>query len=125
MKKLSIVIIAALALTATVVSAAEAKDNFLKFCKGCHGLEGKGDTPMGQKFKVRDYSDPAVQGTLKDEEMFKVIKEGDEKNHMKATADKMSDDEIKALEGPERNAIGFDLKKLHERCGHLLKRYFP
>jgi cytochrome c6 len=97
MKKFSIVIIAALALMATAGRAAEAKDNFAKFCKGCHGLEGKGDTPMGQKFKVRDYSDPAVQGTLKDEEMFKAIMEGNEKTHMKPMADKMSDDEIKAL----------------------------
>jgi cytochrome c553 len=97
MKKLPIVIIAALALMATTARAAEAKDNFVKYCKSCHGLEGKGDTPLGQKFKVRDYSDPAVQGTLKDEEMFKAIKEGNEKNHMKPMADKMTDDEIKAL----------------------------
>ena len=97
MKKFSIMMIAALALTATAVRAAEAKDNFVKYCKGCHGLEGKGDTALGQKFKVRDYSDPAVQDTLKDEEMFKVIKEGDEKKHMKPMAEKMSDDEIKAL----------------------------
>jgi cytochrome c6 len=97
MKKLSIVIIAALALTATAARAAEAKDNFVKYCKGCHGAEGKGDTTLGQKFKVRDYSDPAVQDTLKDEGVFKVIKEGDEKKHMKPMAEKMTDDEIKAL----------------------------
>ena len=97
MKKLSIVIIAALALMATTARAAEAKDNFLKHCKSCHGPEGKGDTTLGQKFKVRDYSDPKVQDTLKDEDIFKVIKEGNEKNHMKPMADKMTDGEIKAL----------------------------
>ena len=79
-------------------SAADAKANWEKQCAKCHGAQGKGDTKMGQKLKVKDYSDPKVQAALKDDEMFKATKEGvkvDGKTVMKP-AEGLSDDEIKA-----------------------------
>jgi cytochrome c553 len=101
MKKLSIaIVVAALALVANSAQAATAKENFDKNCAGCHGKDGKGDTKLGQKLEVRDYTDPKVQATLKDPEMTKAIKEGlkkGDKTLMKPYAEKLSDDEIKAL----------------------------
>jgi cytochrome c6 len=103
MKKLAILtVIAAVAATVSV-KAAEGKDakaNYTTLCKGCHGEDGKGQTALGKKMSVRDYTDAKVQATLKDEEMFKTIKEGlkkEDKVIMKPYSDKLSDDEIKAL----------------------------
>jgi len=82
------------------VSAADVQENWDKNCASCHGKEGKGDTKMGQKFGLKDYTDAKVQASFTDEQMFKAIKEGvkeDGKTKMKPFGDKFSDEEIKAL----------------------------
>jgi cytochrome c6 len=86
---------------AIAASAADAKENWEKAsCIKCHGADGKGDTKMGQKLGVRDYTDAKVQADLKDDAAFKAIKEGlkdkEDKTLMKP-AEGLSDDEIKAL----------------------------
>jgi len=82
------------------VSAADAKANWDSLCAKCHGAEGKGDTKIGQKLGVKDFTDAKVQADLKDEVATKNIKEGlkdaDGKTLMKAF-DTLSDDEVKAL----------------------------
>jgi len=81
-------------------SAGDAKANYDKGCAKCHGKEGKGDTKMGQKLGIKDYTDAKVQAEMKDEAGFKAIKEGlkdkDGKVLMKPSED-LSDDDIKAL----------------------------
>lgn len=83
-----------------VASAADAKENWDKMCVKCHGKEGKGDSAMGKKLGIRDYSDAKVQGEMKDEDMLKAIKEGvknkEGKQVMKPT-EGLSDDDAKAL----------------------------
>lgn len=91
------ILLTALAVAAVATaSATDAKENWEKHCKNCHGLDGKGDTKMGKKYQVKDYTSAAVQAKLKDTEMTKAIKEG-EKPKMKAFGEVLSDDEIKAL----------------------------
>ena len=100
MKKLIIASVATLTLGALALYADDAKTTWDKSCASCHGKEGKGDTKMGQKLEIRDFTDAKVQADLKDEEMAKAIKEGlkkDDKVKMKAYGDKLSDDDIKAL----------------------------
>jgi len=80
---------------AVTVRAAEAKENWDKYCTKCHGADGKGKTKMGEKFGIKDYSDAKVQEGLKDDDMAKSIKEG--KGKMKGFGESLSDDEIKAL----------------------------
>lgn len=81
-------------------SAGDAKENYDKSCAKCHGKEGKGDTKMGQKLGIKDYSDAKVQAEMKDDAAFKAIKEGvkdkDGKVIMKPAED-LSDADIKAL----------------------------
>jgi len=80
--------------------AADVKENWEKHCVKCHGADGKGQTKMGQKAGVKDYTDAKVQEEMKDDKAFKSVKEGqkeDGKEKMKPFADKLSDDEIKAL----------------------------
>jgi len=82
------------------VSAADAKANWDSLCAKCHGADGKGQTKIGQKLGVKDFTDAKVQAELKDDVAFKTIKEGkkdsDDKTLMKPF-DTLSDDEIKAL----------------------------
>jgi cytochrome c553 len=86
--------------------AADAKENWEKTCTKCHGADGKGDTKMGKKLEMKDYSDAKIQEAMKDDEMAKTIKEGKkdgDKTRMKAYGDVLSADEIKALVGYVRS----------------------
>jgi mono/diheme cytochrome c family protein len=102
MKKI-IVIAATISFAAALnVSAADAKTNWDSLCAKCHGADGKGQTKMGQKLGVKDFTDAKVQAEIKDDAAFKAIKEGkkdaDGRTLMKAF-DTLSDDEVKALVG--------------------------
>jgi len=100
MKKLVTLGIVGLALAIVpTLRAADVKALYEKECAKCHGTDGKGDTKMGKKVGVQDYTDAKVQGKMKDDEMAKIIKEGKkdgDKTKMKAF-DSLSDEEVKAL----------------------------
>ena len=100
MKKLITLGIAAMALATWSARAADAKALYDQDCAKCHGADGKGDTKMGQKLGVKDYSTAAAQDALKDDAAIKAIKEGvkdkDGKSVMKGT-DGISDADSKAL----------------------------
>jgi cytochrome c553 len=100
MKKLIAAAVAITFAAVMVASAADAKENWDKQCAKCHGADGKGQTKMGQKLGVKDYTDAKFQAEMKDDVAFKVIKEGakdkEGKQVMKA-AEGLSDDDIKAL----------------------------
>jgi cytochrome c553 len=99
MKKALLITVAACAAMVVSVSAADVKENWEKSCAKCHGPDGKGDTKMGKKLEVKDFTDAKVQADMKDDAMLKAIKEGvkdGEKIRMKP-AEGLSDDEMKAL----------------------------
>ncbi len=81
-------------------SAADAKETWDKNCAKCHGADGKGQTKMGQKLGIKDYTDAKVQADLKDEAAAKAIKEGvkdkDGKTLMKPV-EGLTDDDVKGL----------------------------
>ena len=85
--------------------AADVQENWGK-CAKCHGDDGKGQTKMGQKLGIKDYSDAKVQAALTDAAITKAIKEGvkdkEDKVVMKP-AEGLTDDEIKALVGKVRS----------------------
>jgi cytochrome c553 len=85
---------------AITASAADAKENWDKMCAKCHGPDGKGQTKMGQKLGIKDYTDAKVQADLKDDDAFKALKEGlkdSEGKTLMKPVEGLSDDEIKAL----------------------------
>lgn len=99
MKKLAVISVALLIAGAVSVRAADAKENWDKNCAKCHGPDGKGDTKMGKKLEIKDFTDAKYQASLKDDAMLKAIKEGvkdGEKVRMKA-AEGLSEEEMKAL----------------------------
>ena len=100
MKKMILLTVACWLVAAASAQAADVKENWEKQCVKCHGPEGKGDTKMGKKVGVKDYTDAKIQAEMKDDAMFKAIKEGlkeGDKTQMKPYNDVFSDVEIKAL----------------------------
>jgi cytochrome c6 len=90
----------ALAFAAGSALAAPAAQNWDNLCASCHGADGKAQTKMGKKMKLRDYTDAKVQAELKDEAMIKATADGvtvDGKEKMKGYKDELSADEIKDL----------------------------
>jgi cytochrome c553 len=90
---------AAVMAAVVTVSAADVKENWDKSCAKCHGADGKGDTKMGKKLEIKDFTDAKYQASMKDEEMLKAMKDGvkdGEKVRMKAV-EGLSDDDMKAL----------------------------
>jgi cytochrome c553 len=81
--------------------AADVQENWNKHCVSCHGKDGKGQTKAGRMADVKDMTDPKIQAAFDDEHAFKQVKEGlkdkNGKDRMKPFAEKLSDDEIKAL----------------------------
>lgn len=89
-----------MAAAAISARAADAKEQYEKSCKKCHGEDGKGQTMMGKKYNCKDYTDAKVQEKLKDEDAIKAIKEGykdKEGKQVMKPSEGFSDDEIKAL----------------------------
>ena len=102
MKKKLLVSLASLTLIAApVMFGATAAENYGKFCASCHGKDGAGHTKAGKQVKGKDLTDATVQKSLTDDVAFKDLKEGltekDGTVRMKPMAEKMSDDEIKAV----------------------------
>lgn len=84
-----------------IVIAAPVAENWDNHCAKCHGADGKAQTKVGKKLKVRDYTDAKVQAEMKDNEMLKAIAEGvkDEKGKetMKGYKDELSAEEMAEL----------------------------
>jgi cytochrome c6 len=78
----------------TVAAAARAEGAsalFQKKCATCHGMDGKGQTKMGERMGIKDLA--ASGGSA--EEMEKVISDG--RGKMPAFKGRISDDEIKSV----------------------------
>jgi cytochrome c5 len=99
MKKILFASIMAAAVACWSMQADDIKKVYETECQKCHGADGKGATKMGKKLGAKDYTDPKFQDTLKDDKMFKVIKEGlkeGDKTLMKPS-EGITDEQIKAL----------------------------
>jgi mono/diheme cytochrome c family protein len=78
--------------SAGVSLAASASANWNQLCASCHGKDGSGNTAMGKKLGVQDYT--KAQG-FSDAEAANVIMNG--KGKMKAYKGKLSEADAKAL----------------------------
>jgi len=92
MKATVSVIIAVMFASSGGMFAADASALWGQHCASCHGKDGSGNTAMGKKLGLKNYSKD--QG-FSDAEAANVIKNG--KGKMKAYKDKLSDADVKAL----------------------------
>ena len=78
--------------------AAPVTENWENHCTKCHGDDGKGQTKVGKKLNLKDYTDAKVQAEMTDADMTKAIADGvfeKEKEKMKAYKAEFSADEIR------------------------------
>jgi cytochrome c553 len=90
-----------LALAASFAKADPA-ENWNHFCASCHGKDGAGHTKPGKKLGVKDLTTADYQKTFSDDDAFKALKNGMKSEDgattkMKPFAEKLSDDDIKAV----------------------------
>ena len=87
--------------SAALSIAAPVAENWDNHCAKCHGADGKGQTKVGKKLKLKDYTDAKVQAELKDADMIKATAGGvfdsAGKEKMKAYKEELTADEIKEL----------------------------
>jgi mono/diheme cytochrome c family protein len=93
---------AALFLFAAALShAADAPATWGQNCAACHGADGAGHTRAGKMVGAKDLTDATGQKLFSDDQAFAAIKTGFKDASgtvkMQPFADKLSDDEIKAL----------------------------
>jgi cytochrome c6 len=63
-------------------------------CAACHGADGKGATPVGQKIGVRDFASAEVQ-KQSDDELAAIINDG--KNKMPSYKKSLKPEQVKDL----------------------------
>ena len=63
-------------------------------CQVCHGPDGKGDTPVGQKVGAKDFHSPEV-AKMSDDELTDAVKKG--KGKMQGYEGKLTDNQINSL----------------------------
>ena len=99
--KLPLALAASLLVAASSAFAAEATENYAKYCASCHGKDGAGHTKAGRLVKVKDLTDGAYQKSFTDADAVKALADGqtDKDGHvqMKPLKDKLTGDEITAL----------------------------
>ncbi len=84
--------------TVPLLGQAGGEELYMKHCKKCHGEAGSGDTVMGKKFSIRDYTSAEGQAALTDEAIATAIKDGlvneEGKKVMMPFGNKLSDEEV-------------------------------
>jgi mono/diheme cytochrome c family protein len=78
--------------SAGIAAAADAGATWNANCASCHGKDGSGNTMMGKKLGVKDYT---KDQSFSDTDAANAIKNG--KDKMKGFGSKLSDADIKAL----------------------------
>lgn len=84
-----------------ITSATSGEELYAKHCKKCHGDTGSGDTPMGKKLSIKDYTTAEAQEAVTDEAAREAIINGKKTESgrlaMMAFGKKLSDEEITVL----------------------------
>jgi len=77
--------------------ADQAKADWNRHCKKCHGEDGSANTALGKRLEIADYTKAESLAEFSDEDLFNMTKDGVEGTKMPGYADKLSDEAIHAL----------------------------
>jgi mono/diheme cytochrome c family protein len=92
---------ALIAAGAAVALAAPVAENWENLCAKCHGADGKGQTKVGKKLQVKDYTAAAEQAKFTDAEAKVATADGVKdkagKERMKGFKDELNAKEIDEL----------------------------
>ena len=95
------ILIGSLITAGAALVAAPVAENWESHCAKCHGADGKGQTKVGKKLQVKDYTLAAEQAKFTDAEAIKVTTEGFKdstgKERMKGFKDDLNAKEIQEL----------------------------
>ena len=91
MKVIISVIAAIVSVSSGAAFGADAEALWVQNCASCHGKDGSGNTVMGKKLGVKDFT----KEQSSDAEATNIIKNG--KGNMSAYKDKLSDADVTAL----------------------------
>lgn len=94
MKRTTLILAAILGFSS--MAYGDGKELYEKKCASCHAKDGEAKTKMGEKLKVRPFTDKDVQAGLTPEKLTAVIKDGIPDKKMPAEK-KLTDDEVKAV----------------------------
>jgi cytochrome c6 len=92
--KMFLPVLAFALMSATWSLAEGGADTFKAKCAMCHGADGKGETPMGKHFGLKDMGSADVQ-KMSDAELTAIITKG--KGSMPEYGTKLSKDQIAGL----------------------------
>ncbi len=93
---LSVLGVVSLSLSTVALGMSEGERKFNAKCAACHGKDGKGQTTMGKKLKVKDLTDGAI-AKYTDDQLVKKIEVGDPAKKFPAFKGKLSEDEIRSI----------------------------
>lgn len=94
------IITALLSVASSVAFAAPVQENWDSMCAKCHGADGKAQSTLGKKLKIKDYTDAKSLESFTDAQLETAIVDGikkDGKTLMKGFKDELSTDDAKAL----------------------------
>lgn len=89
-----LVVLAAVSVPAQGQNPSDGAAVFKAKCVMCHGADGTGKTPMGQKMNIRDFHSAEIQ-KQSDADLARAIAQG--KGKMPAYGKSLSEDQIKLL----------------------------
>jgi cytochrome c6 len=94
-RRISTLALVSLCFPGMQLRAADAGEALYKSkCASCHGADGKGETPVGKMYKLRDLGSADVQ-KQSDDELTTIISKG--KNKMPGYGRSLKEGEIKEL----------------------------
>ena len=76
--KRALILLASFTCLTVAAYAFDASASWADQCAKCHGKDGAGDTKMGKKLSIKDYTDAKVQAEMKDEDLLKLVVDLDE-----------------------------------------------
>jgi len=92
-RRMALAVLAGVALWSTP-AAADAAATYKAKCAACHGVDGKGDTPVGKGLGARDFHSPEV-AKQSDADLGAIVAMG--KDRMPGYENSLNPDEIKNL----------------------------